>query len=116
MRRDGTVLDPIRAIVDSGADSTTLPTEWASKLGIDLDRDCVLKPCGTAGGETTGYAYPGDVEVIVLGKRLTITPTFNKGLDVVLLGRRDFFFWFRVTFDQRAKTFTLERYAEPPEG
>ena len=67
---------------------------------------------GTAAGETIGYAYPGDVEAIVFGERLTLSATFNRGLDFVLLGRRDFFYWFRVLFDQRAKTFTIERYPE----
>jgi Aspartyl protease len=116
VRLDGKVLNPIRAIVDSGADATTLPIEWARQLGIDVDRDCVREPCGTAGGETTGFVYLGSVKAIVLGEHITLTVTFNEGLDVALLGRRDFFFWYKVEFDQRAKSFTLERYVEPGAG
>jgi hypothetical protein len=110
--RDGEFLRPTPAIVDSGADSTALPFEWAALMGIDIERDCIEKPCGTAGGEVTGFYCSVGIEAMILGERLILGATFNRGLDFVLLGRRDFFNAFRVLFDQRAQTFTVERYPE----
>ncbi len=112
--RRGSLLTPTLAILDSGADSTTMPIEWAAKLDIDIQCDCVERPCGTAGGEASGYVFLGDIEAMVLGERLPLSAIFLAGLDFVLLGRRDFFDWFRILFDQRAKTFTIERQPENP--
>jgi hypothetical protein len=111
--RDGAVLKPTPAIVDSGADATIFPAAWAAMVGIDIERDCVPRRCGTAAGETTVHCCRGGVEAIVLGERLRLGATFSQGLRFVLLGRRDFFNCFRVCFDQRAETFTVERYPEP---
>jgi hypothetical protein len=112
--RSGKILKPTLAILDSGADSTTFPLAWAARIGIDVERDCVPAPCDTAAGGTTGFYYPGDVEAIVMGEPLPLSATFNPGLGVVLLGRSDFFDWYKVLFDQRAKIFTIERHMETP--
>jgi hypothetical protein len=58
------------------------------------------------------YIYePGlEVEIQAMGVRIRVTAGFNPELPVVLLGRLDFFSQFRVLFDERAQTFTLERY------
>lgn len=114
VRLDGVVLRATPAIIDSGADCTTLPIEWAGKLGIDPEADCVEVPCITAAGEGTQLAYPDGIEAVILGERLPLSATFNPGLDCVLLGRRDFFDWYRVLFDQRSKSFTLDPYPERP--
>lgn len=46
--------------------------------------------------------------------RYPLKASFVEGLDIVLLGRMDFFDWHHIAFDQRAKTFTLTPYEERP--
>jgi hypothetical protein len=110
VRRAGEILEPTMALLDSGADSTRFPLEWASRLGIDIARDCVDKPSGTAGSKATGFSYLGHVESIVLGELVPLSATFDQDLECVHLGRRDFFSCYRILFDQCAQAFTIERH------
>jgi hypothetical protein len=98
------------AIVDSGADYTTVSDEWAKVLGIDLETDCIPVEPTTAGGPTTHYVYTGGVWIEVLRDRLLIPAIFfAKDLRRSLLGRKDFFVHYLVAFDQRNSRFFLER-------
>jgi hypothetical protein len=124
----GTADDPLdsaiasaRAIVDSGADNTTLSADWADLLGIDLERDCapirpiIAGPQKQAGEEqeVTHYAYGGGLWVEILGTKLLLPVVmFCKGLPRSLLGRRDFFVKYLVAFDERNARFFLERLPE----
>jgi hypothetical protein len=107
----GETLPPTPAIIDSGADRSVFPSEWARRIGINLDEDCQTITTETAGGPSENFVYEPGVFVIVEEAKYRVQgATFSKTLPVVLLGRKDFFTRYKVTFDERAKTFTLEPY------
>jgi hypothetical protein len=110
LRLDKSILPATVALLDSGADCSTFPSAWAAKIGIDVKKDCEACPGGTAGGTTTNYVYAPGVHAIVRKEKHTLKAVFNDGLGVILLGRDDFFSYYKVFFDQRAKTFTLTPY------
>ena len=98
--------------MDSGADESCFPVEYAQTLGIDL-KDCDESECRTAGGPTPQFKWGKMLEVQIQtmqNMRIDVSATFIKGLDVTLLGRNDFFQVFKVDFDHRALTFWLEPY------
>lgn len=97
-------------LIDSGADRSVLPVAWAHHLGIDLEADCQESNSRTAGGMTTCYEVEGGVDAMILGERVTLQASFNRGLPWVLLGRDDFFSHFKVSFEHRAQQFTLQLY------
>jgi hypothetical protein len=103
------------AIIDSGADISTFPGEWAKSLGIKLDLSfCEEKTARTAGGPTPVWSYPQGIHVVIEGVEHFLKADFCEKLEVPLLGRQDFFMKYRVCFDERERTFTLEAYPEPP--
>lgn len=112
---NGERLSETPAVVDTGADCTTFPAAWARRLGISIEDDCIEKPCKGVGGSTPGYYYPDGIHGWVLGERLELAGAFSEGLEIVLLGRRDFFDWWTVSFDQRAKEFTITPTQQRPE-
>jgi hypothetical protein len=99
------------AIIDSGADRSTFPTEWAEELGIKLDLTCCEKSTAeTAGGRAELWIYKPGIKALIDGVEHHLKATFCTGLEVALLGRKDFFAVYEVTFDERAQSFTLEPY------
>jgi Aspartyl protease len=108
--RTGNMSPATRALVDSGADSSMFPLDWAARLGIDVQNDCVESENNTAGGKTKTYYYPPGIDAVVMGQKTHLYATFGATLDILILGREDFFARFKVSFDQQAKTFTLEPY------
>jgi hypothetical protein len=55
------------------------------------------------------YAYPPGVHVLFLGKKLLLTATFAPECPHVLLGREDFFMYFKsINFDQSRQKLVLE--------
>lgn len=102
---------PVPGLIDSGADNSMFPLDWAGHLGVDLSA-CRVEDCSTAGGVVQHHIWdPGlEAEVQALGRRVKLNAAFCDGLPVVILGRDDFFAEFKVSFDQRAQTFTLETY------
>lgn len=64
----------------------------------------------TAGGQSKLYEAPDPIHTDLLGKTLSLKPTFNPALPIVLLGRNDFFAVFKVAFDHRKRRFSLEPY------
>jgi hypothetical protein len=107
----GKELPVTSALVDSGADCSMFPIEWAPRLEIDLESDdCREDECGTAGGPITNYIYKPGISALIEGHEHKLAATFSEHLPVVLLGR-DFFMYHKITFDERAKSITLEPYA-----
>lgn len=95
-------------IVDSGCDFTTFPIEWAARLGIDTESDCLEQEGSTAGGATKQYLYVPGVHVLFLGKKLLLSATFAPLCPHVLLGREDFFRYFKsIGFDQEREKLHL---------
>jgi hypothetical protein len=111
---DGRLQPETPAIIDSGADVSTFPGEWAKSLGITLDLTCCEeKTARTASGTTTVWCYPQGIHVSIEGVEHFLKADFCHELEVPLLGRRDFFSKYKVCFDERKKVFTLEAYSEP---
>ncbi len=104
------------AVVDSGCDVTSFPKGWAATLGIEFDK-CDQFAGVTAAGQddqnkpaNLPRRYAPGVDALVMGHKVHLEAVFRPGLPVILLGREDFFQEFKVFFDQRKKTFRLERY------
>lgn len=115
--REGAQATGALALVDTGADYTTLSDEWAELLGIDLEKDCTPMEVSIVDERTsTRYCYTGGLEIELVGEKLFLpTVMFCKGLPIAVLGRRDFFYRYLVLIDHRQKRFFLERMADPEE-
>lgn len=108
---DGELQPSVLAVVDSGADGSTFPVMWAKGLGIGLDVSCCEESTAeTAGGTVVCWIYRPGIKAWVAGREHHLKASFCEGLEVPLLGRKDFFNAYKVTFDQRAKSFMLEPY------
>jgi hypothetical protein len=100
-------------LVDSGCDSTTLPLEWAERLGIDHLADCLKFQGGTAGGKADQFLYEPGIHATFLGKKLRLGAIFAPLCPVVLLGRQDFFRYFAsIKFEQEQQKMHLEGVAD----
>jgi hypothetical protein len=105
----GEIPAKLTAIVDSGADCSYFPKEWAPALGIDCDADCVKFKGATAGGATEQFLYEPGLEAKFLGKKVLLGAIFSQGCAAALMGREDFFRYFKaVKFDQDAEVLELE--------
>jgi hypothetical protein len=81
----------------------------AQQLGIKLALSCCEKTTAeTAGGAVDCWVYPQGIKALIAGEEIYLKASFCDGLKVPLLGRRDFFNAFKVMFDQRGRSFTLE--------
>jgi hypothetical protein len=101
--------------VDSGCDFTTFPLEWAKSFGIDPERACLEQTGSTAGGSAPQYLYVPGVRATFLGKTLLLGAIFAPLCPHVLLGRQDFFRYFKsVQFDQENEELLLEGSANWP--
>ena len=97
--------------MDSGADISLLPLEWSPRLGpATATRNEQL--IETASGAGRLVVYGVSIEVVVHGfdAIVPIAAAFADGVPFMLLGRADFFRAFRVVFDERAQTLTLDEY------
>ncbi len=99
---------PLMALVDSGADSSLFPVQIAPLIGIDVTR-CEQATGMTAGGAANRYIWEDGVQATILGRDVRLRGAFG-ACPVILLGRGDFFDTFKVAFDQREKTFSLDPY------
>lgn len=108
---NGNPTAPQLALVDSGCDYSTFPRAWAEPLGIDFDADCEPIVGNTASGEDrTQRAYVPGIHGLLMGHNIPLAAIFNPMLPVALLGREDFFGFFKVAFDQRRQRFRLDIY------
>jgi hypothetical protein len=101
----------VYGLIDSGADYSTFPVEWAPELGIEL-KGCLAHQGGTAGGPAGRYLHEPGIYVSILGRKLHLGACFAPKCPIVLLGREDFFRYFRVAFDQAQETFRVEAVAD----
>ena len=86
------------------------PKSYAGRFGVDL-AECEEIPSGTAGGSgiVLVHSLPLEAEIQAMNVRFAMKSAYSEGGNTVLLGREDFFKEFRVTFDERAQTFTLKK-------
>lgn len=120
MRQDGTETEEFRALVDSGCNRTTFPAELAAELGIDLAA-CTPIPGMTASGEddpndqSTWMRYwPAGIDAQFWNRAIHLDVYFRDAEIPILLGREDFFTYFKILFDQRNERFSLEPYKKAP--
>lgn len=99
---------PLSALIDSGADATSFPAEWAAVLGIDLD-ECPAVKVKTGNGVTWHPESTETLSITVAAQKIDMRPRFAP-IHVAILGRRDFFMHFRVEFDERRQVTTLTPY------
>ncbi len=109
IKPSGAMRPQIYGLVDSGCDWSNFPFDWADDLGIDISA-CEEVVGNTAGGDATKYHYPPGIDAIVFGRKIHLAAFFSPGLPLALLGREDFFQYFRASFDQRSLCFDLEAY------
>lgn len=105
----GGKLPPMHALVDSGADCSLFPAAVAQVIGVDL-RICNQVAGMTASGQSTRFEHPQPVLGDIMGRTLALSAQFQPGLPLILLGRRDFFAHFRVTFHERESRFVVVPY------
>ena len=96
-------------IVDSGADTTSLPFGYATLLGYST---ATLKEetFTQAGGTGTGYVAQQPCTAIVPeipGTVIQLFPQFILGGQMVLWGRSDFMALFDVTIQESQQSFTI---------
>ncbi len=106
----GHIVETTLGIVDSGADRSNFPADWAEPLGIDLDADCDEQDGDTAGGPVVQKVYEPGLDALVFGRKVHLDAVFQERLPVVLLGREDFFNEYKVAFNQRRLTFRVDSY------
>jgi hypothetical protein len=107
----------IAGIVDSGADGTLLPLAVAPYLGLDPAADLRPQPGGSGGAGGTHFPTWATTKTIrgqifavpepgepaeMFGQPFDLAPAFAQG-DTVLWGRRDFFSYFKITFENHAR-------------
>jgi hypothetical protein len=97
----------VRAIIDTSAENSCFPFEWAEMLGIELNRDCIEMVTVTVGGSSTTYLAREPVASTVFGVNVPLKAIFAP-TPAVLLGRTDFLAHFIVTVDARNNTFSLK--------
>ena len=100
---------PLYAIPDSGADTSCFPEDWAEFLGFDLT-DCKERTVLTGAGVGRHYESPDPLMATVGGRDVELCACFGP-VQVGLLGRDDFFRYFRVEFDQQSKVTVLRAYS-----
>jgi hypothetical protein len=117
LQEDGRRVAIADALVDSGADHTTLSAEWAKLLGIDLYGDCTEMEVGVADDRpSVRYCYTDGLTIDVAGEPMFLPVVmFCEGLPITLLGRRDFFDRYLVLVDHRNLRFFLERLLDHQE-
>jgi hypothetical protein len=90
-------------LVDSGADVSMAPVEFADEIGLDRDAGFPTRIRGIAPNDecvVPGVILPVEVHVLEAQSRLVIPICFAEGDVQFLLGRADFFESFLVQFDQ----------------
>lgn len=85
-------------LVDTGADTTTLPLQFAKRLGVSFDHSKKEKLAGI--GNEVVWGYPTVIDLRINGKPLSVrTHLLETYQDILLLGRMDVFDKFTLVFD-----------------
>lgn len=97
----------LKALVDSGASFSVFRPEIAEYLGIDIEKGEVLYLEGI-GGRILGYMHWA--RVLVGKKKFTCKIIFSREFTVSLniIGRDNFFNYFKITFNEQKKLLVLE--------
>ncbi|RJQ55731.1 MAG: hypothetical protein C4526_03000 [Nitrospiraceae bacterium] len=101
-------------LIDTGADECSMPSFFASQLGHDLNKG-TPKGINTAGGLTTAYSHTTEIDIF--GKDLKTVAyhipntliDFTDGLQVVLLGVKNFLDQFILEIAYPKQNFSIKR-------
>jgi hypothetical protein len=96
---------PVLALVDSGADCSCFPEEFAEVLGVDLTQ-CSQNKVHTGNGLAIHYCSQEPICASIAGRDIELAGTFGP-IGVPVLGRDDFFAVFLVEVDHPARTVVL---------
>ena len=94
----------IRALVDSGADFSIFDLSVANYIGVRFDPQLQRQFAGIGGMIVANGAW---LEAIVAKRHLRLLAFFAPNLPINLLGRDNFFHYFRVCFDELNHEFEL---------
>jgi hypothetical protein len=95
-------------LLDSGAVVSSLPREWADKIGQDL---AFMKRSTFRGfGGVTSFAYQGEMVVLLGDKDVTIPVVYTEAANTKsLLGRKGFFENYSVYFNHQEKRIEIRQ-------
>lgn len=96
------------ALLDSGANYSLFTPEVAHGLGLDLKKGKKLQ-IGSIRGSLPVYMHNIRLEFANRTFTCKIGFTETKTAEINILGRDNFFRQYRITFDDKAHTLTLER-------
>lgn len=101
------------ALLDSGADITTINAEIAKYLNVDLG-ECEEKfIAGVVGESTSGYLTEMDMRIAGFSEPMLLRVLFVPNLKMnILLGQEGFFDRFHVSFFKDEEAIELSRVAE----
>jgi hypothetical protein len=100
---------PVPGIVDSGADTTSFPIEYAQLMGYTpatLETETFSQAAGTASGYRATLPCTAVVPEVP-GTVVSMTPSFVPGAQMVLWGRTDFMRVFDVHISESNQHFTI---------
>lgn len=107
IEHDGRTTPVLAGLVDSGADRSTFPKGFADHLGIDLTTCPEITLGGVNGSNKVREC---EVTLTMQNRSFRAVVWFNPDGGPILLGRADVFQQFMFGFDQRKKSFLLQRY------
>jgi hypothetical protein len=95
-------------VLDSGAVISSLPREWASKVGKDL---AYAKRVAFKGfGNTTSFAYQSTIDLLLNNEVITLPVVFTESEGTKsLIGRKGFFDNYTVAFNHRDKIIEISQ-------
>ena len=86
-------------IADTGADYTVLPRYYSVDLGIDLEKDCIMKQTIGVGGYETIYFLKEKAKIKISTQQIKIPLGFLNSDNIPpLLGREECLNTFKVIF------------------
>ena len=100
---------PVWGLIDSGADRTSLPWEFAALMGYEPE-DLQREPCVQAGGTTFAYMATKPCTAVVPeipDVPVSFNPTFIQGAQIILWGRQDVMRSFDVTIMETQQRFSI---------
>lgn len=97
----------LKALVDSGASFSIFRPEIAEYFGIKIEKGKPLYLEGI-GGRILGYLHNILVEVGNKKFRCQIVFSYEYNVSLNLIGRENFFPYFKITFDEKNKKIILE--------
>lgn len=102
---------PTEALVDSGADVSLFDMSYARAAGITIHPQLMERIDGVSGGIDV---FPAMMTVRILRHRFRLRVQFAERVEPNLLGRNNFFHYFRVSFDELAHEMDLRFRRDRP--